>query len=396
MPRILRILNRLNIGGPTYNAVYLTRYLAPQYETLLLAGQRDDTEGDSTPFAERLGIVPETIADMHRELHPARDWRGLQQVRAVIRRYRPDIVHTHAAKAGALGRMAARLEGVPVVVHTFHGHVFHSYFSPLKTRVFIEIERGLARLSSAIVAISERQRHELAEVYRIAPAEKVALVPNGFDLSRFDPNPALRAAFRQQYGLGENELAIGIVGRLVPVKNHALFLEALAALAPQLQQPVRAFVIGDGELNDTLRAQASALGLRSRAEVGPDGLALEWTSWLLDIERAYAGLDAVVLTSLNEGTPVSLIEAQAAGLPVISTDVGGVADVVADGTTGRLVRSGDGPALTQALSELVSAPEQRRAWGVAGAQRARARYGVERLARDMAGLYERLLAQRRG
>ncbi len=396
MPRILRILNRLNIGGPTYNAVYLTRYLAPEYETLLLAGQRDDTEGDSTPFAERLGIVPETIADMHRELHPARDWRGLQQVRAVIRRYRPDIVHTHAAKAGALGRMAARLEGVPVVVHTFHGHVFHSYFSPLKTRVFITIEQALARLSSAIVAISERQRHELAEVYRIAPAEKVALVPNGFDLSRFDPNPALRAAFRQEYDLRENEIAIGIVGRLVPVKNHALFLESIAALSAQMQQPVRAFIIGDGELNDSLRRQAAELGLRSRAEAGPSGLALEWTSWLLDIERAYAGLDAVVLTSFNEGTPVSLIEAQAAGLPVISTDVGGVADVVVDGQTGRLVPSGDSGALTQALAELVSAPDQQRAWGKEGASRARAHYGVERLARDMADLYQRLLAQGRG
>jgi glycosyltransferase involved in cell wall biosynthesis len=392
MPRVLRLLNRLNIGGPTLNAVNLTLGLAPEFETLLVAGMRDASEGDSSFVAEAEGIRPHYLAEMQREIRPWQDLGSVQELRKLIRQFRPDIVHTHAAKAGAVGRIAAALEGVPVRVHTFHGHVFHSYFSPLKTQVFLQVERGLARLSTGIVAISESQRHELVEVYRVAPAEKVHVVQNGFDLSRFDQNAELRERFRGQYQLGDTEVAVGIVGRMVPVKNHGLFLEAMARLSQQVEVPVRAFLIGDGELRSSLEQRARELGFDSEWRLGP--VKLEWTSWIEDMERAYAGLDLVVLCSLNEGTPVSLIEAQAAGLPVVSTRVGGVHDVVHHEHGGLLTESANLTQLTDALVQLVGSAEQRTQLGQAGSANVRAQYGRERLVREMAALYRQLLALR--
>jgi glycosyltransferase involved in cell wall biosynthesis len=388
--KILRIINRLNIGGPTYNAVYLSKYLAPEYETLLVAGMKDDTEGDSSYIAREHGLEPVFIPDMRRNISPLADWRGYHQVQAIVRAFKPHIVHTHAAKAGALGRLAAAANGVPVIVHTFHGHVFHSYFGPLKTRAFIEAERYLARKSAAIVAISETQKQELSEVYKICPPQKIAVVPNGFDLSRFMHNqPALREQFRNQFGIRENEVAIGIVGRLVPIKNHRLFLEAFAQVRAGNPQ-ARAVIIGDGELRAEIEQQAHALGLT----IGTGGDAqVVFTSWVLDVERAYAGLDVVALTSLNEGTPVSLIEAQAAAKPVVSTRVGGVADVVRHNETGCLVPSGDVQALAAALQQLVQSPVQRNDMGLAGRQWVEQRFGYQRLVKDMAALYDRLLQQ---
>jgi glycosyltransferase involved in cell wall biosynthesis len=392
MPRVLRLLNRLNIGGPTLNAVNLTLGLAPEFETLLVAGMRDASEGDSSFLAEAQGIRPHYLPEMQREIRPWQDLGSVHELRKLIRAFRPDIVHTHAAKAGAVGRIAAALEGVTVRVHTFHGHVFHSYFSPLKTQVFLQVERGLARLSTGIVAISASQQHELVEVYRVAPAKKVHVVQNGFDLSRFDSNAALRERFRGQYQLGDTEVAVGIVGRMVPVKNHGLFLEAMARLSQQVELPVRAFLIGDGELRSSLEQRARELGFDSDWRQGR--VKLEWTSWIEDMERAYAGLDIVVLCSLNEGTPVSLIEAQAAGLPVVSTRVGGVHDVVQHEHGGLLTESANLTQLTDAVAHLVGSAEQRTQLGQVGSAFVRAQYGRDRLVREMAALYRQLLALR--
>lgn len=397
MPKILRVINRLNIGGPTYNAAYLTRYLAPEFDTVLVAGNIDHTEGDSSYVARDLGVNPVYVPDMHRSLHPVRDWRGYWQVRNLIRKHKPDIVHTHAAKAGALGRLAAYHERVPVIVHTFHGHVFHSYFSPAKTRFYLEIERRLGRISSGIVAISPLQKQELTEQFNIAAPEKFEVIPNGFDLDRFQHEYAQRRIdFRLQWNLADDVVAIGIVGRLVPVKNHRLFLEGLAALLQRTQTQVKAFIIGDGEDRPQIVAWATALGLSVSTPEQPDPHAVVvFTSWIKQVEYAYPGLDLVVLTSLNEGTPVSLVEAQAAALPVVSTRVGGVADVVADSHTGLLVPTGDVQALAHAMQELVDSQRLRVQYGEAGRQHAFSKYGFQRLVDDMARFYRRLLDQRR-
>ena len=212
MPRILRILNRLAVGGPVLNATYLTKYMAPDFETLFVVGEKEDHEKNAGFLAEQLGIEYTTIDGMGRSISPGSDYFAYQKVKKLIREFRPDIVHTHAAKPGAIGRLAASAMGVPAIVHTFHGHVFHSYFNSFKTNFFINTERFLARKSSAIVAISEQQKKELSEDFKIAPPEKFHVIPLGFDLDRFRMNQEeKRTAFRTEFNLAEDEIAIDAV-----------------------------------------------------------------------------------------------------------------------------------------------------------------------------------------
>jgi glycosyltransferase involved in cell wall biosynthesis len=430
MPRILRIINRLNLGGPTFNASYLTRYLAPEYETLLVSGMKDDTEASSEFIPRSLGLEPRFVRHMQRELHPWKDWKAYRELRALIREFRPDIVHTHAAKPGTVGRLAAIHEGVPVVLHTFHGHVFHSYFGKAKTRLFIEIERYLAARSSGIIAISPEQKRELAEVYRIAPAERIHVVPLGFDLDRFRTDrEAKRAAFRRQYGLAEQDVAVGIVGRLVPVKNHGLFLEAFRQVwthwqARQAQERVQpsfreslaeaqglvpdprdtardaprlvAFLVGDGESRGDIEDACRRLDLPFDAAHDEEGrmparqAAVVFTSWIKDVDRAFAGLDVVALSSRNEGTPVSLIEALAAGKPCVSTDVGGVRDVLPNTMNGALVTPEDAAGFADVLDLLVGDAGVRAQWGGSGEREVFDRFGYQRLVSDMDAVYASL------
>ena len=263
MPRILRIINRLNLGGPTYNAAYLSKYLPPEFETLLVTGMKDDSEESSEFIVKDLDLYPVYLPDMYRELNPFRDYRSYYKLRKLIEEFKPDIVHTHAAKAGAVGRLAASHSGVKVIVHTFHGHVFHSYFNPVKTRMFLEIERYLARRTTKIITLSEIQKEELTGIYKIAPPEKFQIIPLGFDLDKFWEGQAeKRKRFRQQYNLDDDEIAIGIVGRLVPIKNHGLFLRALKIVTDKTNRKIRAFIIGDGEERAKIEQLATQLGLK--------------------------------------------------------------------------------------------------------------------------------------
>lgn len=407
MPRVLRIINRFNLGGPTHNAGYLSRYLPADYETLLVGGSEESGEESSGHILRSMGLEPLVLPEMQREVAPWRDRTAYRRIKQLIREFKPDIVHTHAAKAGAVGRMAAADLGVKAVVHTFHGHVFHSYFGPLRTAVYKNVERYLARRSHAIVAISDRQKNELVTEHRICPAEKVTVVPLGFDLSKFqDDRPAKRALFRQVYGLEEDEVAVGIIGRLVPVKNHALFLEVARSVVGNSDRKVRFFIVGDGEEREYLGALVHQLGLQ--AVQGPNfhgsGLAhgagsgprveratVTFTSWLKEVDVVNAGLDIVMLTSLNEGTPVSLIEAQAANRPVLSTRVGGVENVVQEGRTGILCPSGDAQALSAGLLRMVEDERLRERMGAGGWDHVRERYHYSRLIADMDALYRRLL-----
>ena len=239
MAKVLRIINRLNLGGPTFNAAYLAKYQAPDFETLLLSGEHDKTEASSEFIVKELGLQPQYIQGMHREINVGKDRKAYQQIREVIRSYKPDIVHTHAAKAGALGRLAAAHEKVPAILHTFHGHVFHSYFHPMKTQAFLQIERYLARKSSKIIAISPLQKKELTETFKICPPEKMEVIPLGFDLNRFQENLVeKRNSFREEFEVPPEAVAIGIIGRLVPIKNHELFLKGLKLALEHTQVPV--------------------------------------------------------------------------------------------------------------------------------------------------------------
>jgi glycosyltransferase involved in cell wall biosynthesis len=405
-PKVLRIINRLNLGGPTYNAAYLTRYLSPEFETLFIAGNKDETEASSEFIVENLGLKARYINGMYRSLNPFKDYKAYLEIKAIIKEFKPDIVHTHAAKAGALGRLAAIHAGVPVIVHTFHGHVFHSYFNSIVNRVFVGIERYLAKKSTAIIAISALQKKELTVDFEICAADKVTVVPLGFDLERFQKDKEVkRQQFRSSYGLTQQEVAIGIIGRLVPIKNHAFFLEVVKEVIAGVQQPVRFFIIGDGEDRALVEQQAQTLNiayesihwndetLNTTQTIQHTETKLVFTSWMQNIPIALAGLDLVVMTSLNEGTPVSLIEALAAGKPVVSTNVGGVANVVQDGTTGFLTKTDELKIFSQHVKNLVANRGLREQMGNKGYESVAAKYGYARLVEDVRTLYHQLLSK---
>lgn len=393
MPKVLRIINRFNIGGPTYNAAYLTKYLPNEYETLLIGGDKEESEDSSKHILDDLGITPTIIPEMQRAIKFGNDYSAYKKIKQIITEFKPDIVHTHASKAGTLGRMAAFSCKVPAVVHTFHGHVFHSYFNKAKTTFFKRIERKLAEKSNAIVAISDIQKHELGEIHKIAPLDKIEVIPLGFDLNRFQENLDFkRNQFRSEYKIEDDEIAIGIIGRLVPIKNHNLFLRALKSVLDRTTKKVRAFIVGDGESKDEIIALATELGIDfCQSSIQLKKAPLTLTSWIKNIDVVNAGVDIIALSSLNEGTPVSLIEAQAANNPIVSTNVGGIENVVLQNKTGLLSDIKDIESYANNLLELIENDSLRNEMKIEGWNHVKNKFSYTRLVKDMDKLYNKLL-----
>jgi glycosyltransferase involved in cell wall biosynthesis len=393
MPRILRIINRLNIGGPTYNVAYLTKYLAPEYETLLVAGTKLDDEESSDFILDKLNITSVQVSEMKRELNLVSDYKAYRELKKIIKEFKPDIVHTHAAKSGTLGRLAAISCNVPVIVHTFHGHVFHSYFNPLKTKFFLWIERYLAKKSTAIIAISEIQKQELCLEHKVCSVDKAVIIPLGFDLDRFNENKEeKRKQFREKYLLADDEIAIGIIGRFAPVKNHDLFLQAFAKAKQNTSKKIKAIIIGDGDGRKKLEDLCTSLKLNFDGNKNADVI---FTSWIKEIDIALAGLDIVAMTSLNEGTPVSLIEAQAAGKPIATTNVGGIENVVLPNQTALLSESNNINAFAENLKTLIENEQMRKSFSEKGWNHVKEKFHYMRLVSDMKSLYDSLLKNKR-
>lgn len=396
MPRVLRIINRFNLGGPTYNAAYLTKHLGAEYTSLLVGGQKEDSEDSSDFILRQVGVHPLLIPEMQRSLHYNNDIKAYFKIKSIIERFKPDIVHTHASKAGGLGRMAAFACNVPIVVHTFHGHVFHSYFNKAKTHFFKSVERRLARRTDRIIALSELQKTELVEEHRICSSEKVRVVPLGFDLFRFQENRhEKRIAFRRSFQIGSDEIAIGIIGRLVPIKNHIFFLQAFARAKRDTSKRIKAILVGDGELRSELEKACDALGLiHASSPERAKSADVVFAGWQKDVDVINAGLDVIALTSLNEGTPVSLIEAQASGKPIVSTRVGGIENVVLPGKTALLAEAGDLDRFVQHLLALISDSNLRISMGDLGWDWVSQRFHYSRLVTDVKTLYEELLVEK--
>jgi len=328
----------------------------------------------------RVGVTQ--VPALRREVHPRRDLDAARAIRHLIADKRPDIVHTNLAKAGALGRREADRAGIPVIVHTFHGHVLEGYFPPIRARVFLWVERRLARRSSALVAVSASVRDDLL-AHGIGRPEQWRVIPLGLELDELlatpGPDPA---SARVLLGLPAEGTVVGIVGRLAPIKDHGTFLAAAARVAAA-DPGVTFAIVGDGELRPTLETTArEQLGERVR-----------FTGWVEDLPSLYAALDVVALTSRNEGTPVALIEAAAAGKPSVATRVGGVADVVVDGRTGALVSPADPEALAGAILGLVRDPLAARAQGEAARDHVRVRFAAARHHDETAAMYEDLLGR---
>ncbi|PIV62043.1 MAG: hypothetical protein COS14_03230 [Bacteroidetes bacterium CG02_land_8_20_14_3_00_31_25] len=397
MKKILRIINRFNLGGPIYNAAYLTKYLSPEYETLLIGGEKDEDEDSSEFILNQLGVNYLKMPEMQRTINAFQDLKAYNRIKQIIKEFKPDIVHTHASKSGMLGRKAAFSCNVPIVVHTFHGHVFHSYFNSLKTNAFIKIEHHLAKRTTGIIAISALQKIDLSEKYKIAEPSKFTVIPLGFDLLKFQENQLeKRETFRKENHLDDDEIAIGIVGRLVPIKNHSLFIEAFAKVKQKTGKKIRGFIIGDGQCRKEIEDLAHYFNLiispNGSTTLKPD---IRFSSWIHKVDYAYAGLDIVALTSNNEGTPVSLIEAQASGKPIISTNVGGIEDIVIPNETALLTKCGDKIAFESNLEKLILKPELRIELSKKGRNFVNKKFNYTRLIDDTAKYYEKLFREKK-
>ena len=418
--KIVRVIARLNVGGPAKHVIWLTKGLsAPQFDSLLIAGTVPPGEEDMGYFATAMGVAPVFIPEMSREVS-LQDALTVWKLYRLFCRERPDIIHTHTAKAGTVGRTAGffyrwltpnALLGRPRAcrfVHTYHGHIFHSYYGPAKTRFFLTIEKILARRATdRIVVVSEQQRREINEQFAVGRASQFAVIPLGLDTALYAQWRERRNAFRNELKADANDILVGIVGRLTEIKNHQLFLQAAALFKEQFangQLPfldtnrrVRFLVIGDGHLRSKLERQAEASGLHDEAI---------FVGSRRDPENFYPALDIVALTSRNEGTPLTLIEAMANARPVISTAVGGVIDLLGGALSpgddaafticerGIRVRPDDAPGFAAGLAHLIANAALRREIGERSLQFVTAHYSKERLLADIKDLYADLLSDK--
>jgi glycosyltransferase involved in cell wall biosynthesis len=391
--KVLRIINRFNLGGPTYNAAYLTKYLSDDFETLLVGGEKYEEEESSAFILEKLGLKPIIIPEMQRSINRKNDRIAYKKIKDIIKEFQPDIVHTHASKAGTLGRLAASKMKIPVIIHTFHGHVFHSYFGKTKTTFYKNIERYLAKKSTKIIAISEIQKNELSLEHKICKPEKIEIVPLGFDLSRFQEDiEEKRKSFRQEYKITEDEIAIGIIGRLVAIKNHKMFLDVVANVMAKTTKKVRFFIIGDGEEKESLKNYCNQLNLAfTEWNEESKEATVTFTSWIKNIDWVNAGLDIVALTSLNEGTPVSLIEAQASNKPIVTTNVGGVKNVTLENKTAFISEVDEVEDFSHKLLQLIEDDKIRTEMGEKGWNFVKEKFSYQRLTNEVEKLYIDLL-----
>jgi glycosyltransferase involved in cell wall biosynthesis len=383
---VLRVIARLNLGGPAHQASLLSgRRLDPdRYETLLVHGQLAAGEESMADLADAEGARTEFLPTLVQPVDPRRDLVTIRRLSALIAEFRPHLIHTHTAKAGFVGRSAAELRrDRPVIVHTFHGHVLEGYFGAAKTQLFRSLERLLARRTDALIGVSDQTVADLVRL-RVAPPERFRTIPLGLDLQPFaEAGPELGAALRAEAGLEPDEIVFTFVGRMVPIKRVDLLLGGFAR-AVRSVDGLRLVLVGDGRIRPRMEELARDLGVGDR---------VNFLGYRRDLARIAAASDVAVISSANEGTPVSLIEAAAAGVPAVAADVGGVRTVV-DERTGVLFPSGDEAALAQAIEALAGDPPRRRLLGAEARRRALAKFSIDRLIGDIDRLYRELLGPR--
>jgi glycosyltransferase involved in cell wall biosynthesis len=384
--RILRVIARLNMGGPALHVAYLTEGLRKRgYDTTLVAGSLARGEDSMAFVADARGVDVVRIDELGREISPLRDLMATIRLARLIRKERPQILHTHTAKAGTVGRVAARLAGSrkpPIVVHTFHGHVLRGYFGPVRTLLFRLLERWLAAGTTALIAVSPQVRDDLVAL-GVAPRERFVVIRLGIELDeRVAPEQDGRGESRRYLGIPGERFAVGWIGRMTAVKRTDDVLIAFKSLRDSGVDAVLCMV-GDGPDRLPLEQRARELG------VARDTVFLGYQE---DVAPFYAAFDVLVLPSGNEGTPVTVIEALAAERPVVATRVGGVPDVVRDGEDGFLVEAGATDDLADRLGRLARDPALRARMGKKGRERVLPRYAVERHVDDVDELYRSLLS----
>jgi glycosyltransferase involved in cell wall biosynthesis len=391
--KVLRIITRLNIGGPAIHTILLTGGLDKnRFESILVTGLHEVHEGDMSYLAEEKGIHPAYLPELGRKINVRNDIIAFYKLLRLMIKEKPDIIHTHTAKAGTLGRLAGLLYKMITgrrckLVHTFHGHIFHGYFSKQHTRIFLWVERFLASITDRIITVSRQQYDEISTTLNVTRGKKLTVVPLGFDLNPYFNAEKARGALRKEFGLSLDSILIGMVGRLVPIKNHKFLLQTVSQIEEPLRKKMKFIIVGDGELRDELADYAKRLRIDDH---------IVFTGWRKNLPEIYSDLDIVTLTSLNEGTPISVIEAMASCRPVIASNVGGVGDLIEDGTTGLLFQRNNHNELCSALMRLAQDEGMRSAMGREAKRRVTDLYAAERLIKDIEHLYETLIQKREG
>lgn len=383
-PRILRVITRLNVGGPAMHVTVADRGLrARGWETLLAFGnvEPDEVEID----VDDLDLPLARVAGLARPVRPLADLRAAIGIASLIRRHRPDVIHSHLSKAGLITRSVALATSRAIRIHTFHGTVFGGYFGERTSAAIVRAERFLGARSDALIALSPRQHNELLE-HRISSAERVHVVPLGLPLDRFAAAGSAKArlAARRRLGIPRGTFAIVAIGRLVPIKRLDRLVDAFALVVAEVPT-AHLYLVGGGAARTTLERQVAEKSLENR---------ISFAGWSRETPDWYASADVVALTSDREGTPLALIEAAASARPVVATDVGGVADVVADGQTGFLVAPSDTRAFADRLVRLGRDPALRAAMSAAAPARAKG-YSAERLVDDLDRLYRQTIREHR-
>ena len=389
-PKLVRIIARLNVGGPARQVCILHEKLAPYFDTHLIVGGLADGEQDMSYLLSSQRNVLQ-LTKMSREISFWSDALAFWRILRFLRKERPDVVHTHTAKAGALGRLAAWLAGVPVIVHTYHGNVFQGYFGPIRNRIYLAVERMLGQLSTQVIAISESQQQEICMKYHVVPRRKICVIHNGFELEHFAHGSREQA--RRKFGLKTDDFVVVWVGRMVPVKDVQLLAQVIRRAAEK-QSNIHFLVVGDGEEKKEL--ESLVRGCTNVRLLG----------WRHDMEQIWSAADVALLTSRNEGTPTALIEAMAAGLPFVATHVGGVQDLAAgllhELPNGMGFRAANGflnsrvpEVLLDCIEQIAKEPEAARQMASIGRAFALDRFSIQRLVEEMNLLYHTLLAKRR-
>lgn len=384
--KVLRIVTRLSVGGVPLHCSNLAKLLdKDKYEHLLVHGSLGESEGDMRYLIddEPNVFIPELI----RELSIKQDIRAFFKIVKLIRKYKPDIVHTHHAKAGMLGRAAAKMCGVPVIIHTFHGNVFQGYFSPLKSKLFINIERFLALISSKIIAISKIQKEELLQ-FKIAPAKKIEIVKLGFNFANVRPEADFTSDFRERYNLAKDDILVGSIGRVVPIKNQKMLVDIAEKVIKSTKRSVKFVIVGDGEERENIANYVAEKHVQAY---------FVFTGFTRNLKEIYHEMDIVALTSLNEGTPVAIIEAMANRKIVFSTNVGGIADFIEDNKSGFYFDVNDTQAYSQKLSEIINVFDSKELDNIRekAHEVALSNFSVQRLIADIDHLYSKLLTKKR-
>ncbi|MBC8146642.1 MAG: glycosyltransferase [Bacteroidetes bacterium] len=395
MPKVLIINNRFTIGGPTIHTALLAKYLADDFEVLLVGGLAADGEANGIYILEQYGIKPRIIKILGRSINPFKDFKAYLNIKKIIKEFQPDIVHTHAFKPGFFGRIAASNLKVPVIIHTFHGHLFQFYYSKFLSKVLIRIEKYLARKSNKIIAISALQKEDLIKRFNICNEAKIELIPIGIETEQFQENIIdKRKEFRKTFKIDDDEIAIGIVGRIVKVKNHELFLKAIDFVVKNSDKKIRAFIFGDGIERGKIKSLASDLNIDSSDWNNQNSKStLTFVSWYKEIEMAFAGMDIIAQTSLNEGTPLSLMEAQASSKPIVSTDVGGIRDITISGKTALLSDGNDEKMFFDNLLIMVKDDNLRHEMSVNSLEYSNEKFHYSTMIESLKKLYNNLLSQ---